>query len=334
MIYEYALDPKLVVDWAVGGIGRIVGQFGMDHRRLVSDFPIDWSDQVVGAFYEHFEYDDSSLEFQNAQPELQAYVQLLSEYTVRRNVKSSERNWLDQAVTEHGSRPFRAILTRDRGATECLAVITPEVLDDIRDTRWYLPTLKPVKKSADDLAAALEPMLRMAQYIVLVDPYFDASDDRYCASFAALIRRAGLGRVKGAPLPKIEVMTGVEQKHKHKEGEFTAQQMQNVANDFRNKALQKLPKCLPNGMNVDFYCLKNLTGGDPLHNRFVLTDIGGVILPYGLAAYKLDEAHSAQDDLQPMLKGIYEARHQQYVKQKGVDIVLGPIRIEGIAALQ
>ncbi len=107
--------------------------------------------------------------------------------------------------------------------------------------------------------------------------------------------------------------------------------MQSVANDFRDKALKKLPKCLPKGMNMDFYCLKHQESGDPLHNRFVLTDIGGVVIPYGLAAYKPDEENSAQDDLQPMLTGIYEARHRQYVDQKGIDIVLGPILIEGTA---
>lgn len=125
MIYEYALDPMLVVDWAIGRKGRFVGQFGMDQRRLVSDYPKDWASEVYGAFYEHFGYDDSSLEFQNAQPELQSYVQWLSEFTVQRDVKrTAKHTWLQDAVTEHARRPFHAIMTTAGDGVECAKVIT------------------------------------------------------------------------------------------------------------------------------------------------------------------------------------------------------------------
>ncbi len=332
MIYEYALDPMLVVNWAIGRQGRFVGQFGMDQRRLVSDYPKDWVGEVYGAFYKHFGYDDSSLEFQNAQPELQSYVQWLSEFTVQRDVKrTTEHTWLQGAVAEHGRRPFHAIMTTTGDGVECREVITPEALDNLRDLRWYLPTIMATKKSADDLAAAMEPMLRGAQYIVLVDPYFDASNARYQASFSALVRAACGARGSGSGVPELIVMTGIEQKHKPHEGEFTREAMTRVADDLRVKAQREIPKLLPVGMSVSFYCLKHPDEGDPLHNRYVLTDIGGVIAPYGLAEYKLGEAHDAKDDLIPMLKGMYSERHQQYVKKAGIDIVLGGIRIEGIA---
>lgn len=332
MIYEYALDPMLVVNWAIGCQGRFVGQFGMDQRRLVSDYPKDWVGEVYGAFYEHFGYDDSSLEFQNAQPELQSYVQWLSEFTVQRDVKRTpECTWLQGAVAEHGRRPFHAIMTTTGDGVECYEVITPEVWDNLRDVRWYLPTIMATKKSAEDLAAAIEPMLRGAQYIVLVDPYFDAANARYQASFAALVRAACGARGHGSSLPELIVMTGIEQKHKPHEGEFTREAMIRVADDLRVKALREIPKLLPAGMSVSFYCLKHPDAGEPLHNRYVLTDIGGVVVPYGLAEYKPGEAHDAKDDLIPMPKGMYSERNQQYFKKAGIDIVLGEIRIEGNA---
>lgn len=332
MIYEYALDPTLVVDWAIGRKGRFVGQFGMDQRRLVSDYPKDWASEVYGAFYEHFGYDDSSLEFQNAQPELQSYVQWLSEFTVQRNVmRTAEHTWLQGAVAEHGRRPFHAIMTTTGDDVECGEVITPEVLDNIRDARWYLPTIMATKKSAENLAAAMEPMLRGAQYIVLVDPYFDAADARYQASFAALIRAACRARGNGSSLPELIVMTGVEQKRTRDGKKFTRAEMAGVANELRAKAQRVIPNLLPRGMCVSFYCLKHPDGGDPLHNRYILTDIGGVIAPYGLAEYKRGKANDAKDDLTPMPKGMYSERHQQYVKKVGIDIVLGEIQIDGKA---
>jgi len=332
VIYEYALDPMLVVDWAIGGKGRFVGQFGMDQRRLVSDYPKDWAGEVYGAFYEYFGCDDSSLAFQNAQPELQSYVQWLSEFTVQRDVsRTAEHTWLQGAVAEHGRRPFHAIMTTTEDGIECREVITPEVLDNLRDSRWYLPTIMATKKSAENLAVAMEPMLRGAQYIVLVDPYFDAADARYQASFSALVRAACGARGNGSSLPQLIVMTGIEQKRKRDEGKFTRAAMTRIADELCVKARQEIPKLLPRGMCVSFYCLKHPDGGDPLHNRYVLTDIGGVIAPYGLAEYRRGKARDAKDDLTPMPKGMYSERHQQYVKKIGIDIVLGEIRIEGNA---
>jgi hypothetical protein len=332
MIYEYALDPALVVDWAIGCKGRFVGQFGMDQRRLVSDYPKDWAGAVFGAFYEHFDYDDGSLDFQNAQPELQSFVQWLSEFTVQRDAKrSAERHWLQDAVAEHIRQPFHAIMTTTGDGVECREVITPEVLDNLRDSRWYLPTIGATTKSAEELAAAIEPMLRRAKYIVLVDPYFDAADARYQASFSALIQAACRARGVGTSLPAITVMTGIEQKHKRHEGEFTREAMARVANNLCVKAQREIPKLVPRGMRLDFYCLKHPDAGDPLHNRYVLTDIGGVIAPYGLADYKPGETHGAKDDLTPMPKGMYVDRHRQYVNKVGIDTVLDPIRIEGPA---
>jgi hypothetical protein len=330
MIFEYALDPKLVVRWAIEGAGRYVGQFGMDHRRLVSDFPTDWVGEVYGAFYEHFDNDDGSLEFQNAQPELQSYVQWLSEFTVQRNAKcSKERDWLHEAVAEHNRHAFYAIMTVDGNGVECREVITPQVLDNLRDKRWYLPTIGTTKKSAEQLAAVMEPMLREAKYIVLVDPYFDASDVKYQTSFSALLRHACHNRSKERSFPEITVMTGIEQKHKPHEGEFTREAMARVADDLRVKAQRELAKLLPVGKSLNFFCLKHPPAGDPLHNRYILTDIGGVIAPYGLAEYKPDMEHEAKDDLMLMSKGIYCERHHQYVSKVGIDVVLGPIRIEG-----
>lgn len=36
MIYEYAVEPALVARWAKEGVVGLAGQFGLDHRRVVS----------------------------------------------------------------------------------------------------------------------------------------------------------------------------------------------------------------------------------------------------------------------------------------------------------
>lgn len=330
MIYEFALDPSLVVDWAVAGAGRFVGQFGIDQRRLVSDFPRDWQGAVSGAFYKHFDYDDSTLEFQNAQPLLSAYMQVLNDYVVARPVAfGDEKDWLTEAIAEHARRPFHAIMVANRVGAEPQVVITPTILDEIRDERWYLPTVVSSKKTAGEIAAALSPMLSKARRIVLVDPYFNASKPRYTTSFAEIMKVIFSTADRVAQPPEITILTGVQQSHKPSEGDFTPQQKASVANDLCGKAISALPRLMPKGVRVTFSCLQNPAFGDPLHNRFVLTEIGGVVVPYGLDDYDSEVAHDAKDDIQPMLKGIYEGRWRQYGEGKGVDLVGSPISIDG-----
>jgi hypothetical protein len=95
------------------------------------------------------------------------------------------------------------------------------------------------------------------------------------------------------------------------------------------RAIQYLPKKILNGISIQLIVLKNATQGNPLHNRFLLTDIGGVIIPYGLDDYDREPNHGAEDDLEPMHKGTYEKRWKQYVELCGVQIVLGPVSICG-----
>ena len=332
MIYEYALDPSLVVNWAVSATGRVVGQFGMDQRRLLSDFPKDWKGRTVGEFYKHFKYDDTSLEFQNAQPAFEAYIQLLTDHTVRRNRTIDEsKSWFDAAVREHASHPFHAIMASHTGDGSCAAVITPNVIDDIRDGRWYLPTIASARKTAAEIAQAVAPLLKVANRIALVDPYFDPSEPRFLMTFMEMMKIAfGPSRCIGA-WPSVSIMTNVYQAHRPRDGEFTASQKANVAADLTHKATQYLPEHVPKGAFVDFYCLENPPSGDSFHNRFVLTDVGGIIAPYGLDDFSSGAAHNARDDLQPMSKGVFEGRWKQYVEKKDVSIIGNPVRVEGVA---
>lgn len=331
MIYEYALDPNLVVNWAINGTGRVVGQFGMDQRRLLSDFPKDWKGQAYGEFYKHFEYDDTSLEFQNAQLEFDAYVQLLTDHTVRRNRTIGENSsWFDEALREHNSHPFHAIMASHTGDGSCAAVITPNVIDDIRDDRWYLPTIASARKTAAEIARAVAPLLKVANKIVLVDPYFDPSEPRFLATFEEMMKIAfGASRCIET-LPSVTIMTNVYQAHRRQDGEFTASQKANVAADLTHKANQHLPGHLPKGALVDFYCLEHPPSGDAFHNRFVLTDVGGVIAPYGLDDCSSGATHNAKDDLQPMSKGAYEGRWKQYVEKRDISIIGNLVRVVGV----
>ena len=135
---------------------------------------------------------------------------------------------------------------------------------------------------------------------------------------SSLLKVAVLNREAAFNMPKMIVMTGVEKAHARRYGEFTEQQKNNVANDLVNKARAHLPSVLPAGVELEFVCLAHPIGGDPLHNRYLLTDVGGAVMPFGADA----RGTETTDDVQPMQKGIYQARWNQYAKRQNLSIVL------------
>lgn len=193
MIYEYALEPALVVDWALARIGRCVGQFGLDHRRLVSDFPKDWKGRVYADFLARYDYDYEHPDVTNARPVLDAFLQILTDCMVPRRIDlPQESGWLNEAVKEHSQRPFHAIFARERAESSPPDVITERNLDDVRDKHWWLPTIRTTLKSAPDIALKLRPLLQAASQIFIVDPYFDASKARFRETFAEIMRQTAM----------------------------------------------------------------------------------------------------------------------------------------------
>ena len=153
--------------------------------------------------------------------------------------------------------------------------------------------------------------------IVIVDPYFDAAADRFTDALGALLKAAVNHREVALEPPKVVLMTGVEQAHSTRDGVFTEEQKRRVADNLVVKAREHLPGILPQGLEIELVCLAHPQGGDPLHNRFVMTDIGGAVMPYGTDA----RGAEAMDDLQPMQKGIYLSRWRQYALRQGIAIV-------------
>lgn len=337
MIYEYALEPALVVDWAIAGIGRCVGQFGLDYRRLVSDFPRGWSGLVYGDFLARFDYDDRHPDVTNTQPLLDAYLQLLTDCMVPRQVHlPHDAVWLDEAIREHALRPFHAIFASQQKADPHPDIFTEKSLDNIRDEHWWIPTVKTTRKSAVEIGAALRPILQVASEIHIIDPYFDPSAKRFQETFAEIVRQTtALPRAVSSD-PVITLVTSVEREFKDYEKPTNAEEEKkrlreekNVAADILGKARRYLPNLVSPGVTIRLVILKKVTRGDPLHNRFVLTDVGGVIVPYGVDDYDREQDHSAKDDLTPMLRGMYDERWAQYVKGIDGKTVIAPENITG-----
>lgn len=323
MIYEYAVDPSLMSAWAIASDVGLAPQFGLDHRRVVADFPSNWDGEATGALLERFGWDDGDPSYLDARNRLDALLAFMRP-KVRRGQVAAKDPWLPQAVQAHGVEPFHAILTSETlpGSD---AVITPAVVQDLRNDRWYLPTIDVTTKTAEALATQLAPFLRAASQIVLVDPYFKADKPGYPEVLGLLLQRSMAMRSPGRPRPEVAVMTGVGDREQPAAGFALEEQLRREAANRCVKAEERLAHHIPKGITVKFVCIAQFEGGDQVHNRFLLTDVGGAIIPYG--TQELGE--SVFDDITPMYSGQYRTRWRQYGKGEGLKVVGDAVHIAG-----
>src|SRR5215831_11889020 len=90
--------------------------------------------------------------------------------------------------------------------------------------------------------------VRIAKVIIFVDPRFGAENARHRRPLEAFLRSVLAGR----------------------------------PTDSETECRERLPRCIPSGLVVVVRRLGGRTGGESPHNRFILTDIGGVTFDRGL----------------------------------------------------
>ena len=327
MIFEYAVEPALVARWAKDGVVGLAGQFGLDQRRLVSDFRRGWEGEVAAALLEEFAFDAGDPDYVQASAFLSALLAFMNAHMVNRGLLThGDRPWLDQALEVHAQEPFYAILACASVPGHAI-VITDSIVNQLHDVRWYLPTLKPTAKTGDDLAAALAPLLRGATKIVMVDPYFDPRDETYREVLTSLLASATRLRGPGRGIPSVELIAGVGEGRPNGGTIPVERQHANEAQNRCDWATQYLGACIPKGMQLTFRCAANFPDGDRLHNRFVLTDFAGASLPYGTQAL----GAKVFDDISPLYQGQYEVRWRQFTRPETLQAIGAPRIIDGTA---
>lgn len=298
MLHEYAVDPEMVATWCDRKNGRYFrASFGLGTPRVISKYPNHWKKLVREAWRRSTKGNDSN--------RLEELFKVLTTATVVRSTASWNpgNGWLDNTTREHQRSPFRAILApRDNrdSAAGASARIRPPVLDpavlDERTPLWSAPTGMKVRRTAAAIAQAVGSMLRIATDIVFVDPYFAPHRRSYLPVLASCLRACHEQRAT-ASSPRVLILTSGDTE-RHGTHQF-----------FADECRQRLPRRLPAGQEVTIRRLSERPGGERLHNRYVLTEHGGVSFGAGL-----DERPdgNATDDLNLLDREPYRQRWRQY----------------------
>ena len=286
MIYEYALEPELVATWTDRHDYRyFVERFGLGQGRIVSRFPKRWARLVWSSFTGASEIERKRLE---------ELVSRLSERMVRRTgiEWDSNASWLENVEREDWRVAFRAILARANPRAHASVIVAADV-DEDSEPRWAAPHGKSVERRAGEMANSVASVLRCSSVVVFVDPHFGPERPRFRRPLEAFLER--MVRERPGALPdRIEILTGIK--------------TTGTLEFFRSKCVARLPSCIPKGVHIIIRRLSQGKAREAFHNRYILTDIGGVIFGIGLDDGQEDET----DDLNLMARTQYELRWEQF----------------------
>jgi hypothetical protein len=279
MIYEYAVEPELVSTWTDRRDCRFCwDSFGMDKGRLISRCPSDeWKDRVWKAFLDRAgERDLSEKEkaaWQMRQNRLTTLLMLINEtMMIKRPCQwESTMSWIDNVSRENKRIPFHAILTEKSLDKPENTVSFQEVIEQ-HHSLWDIETSKRIPRKNLDMAKAVRQILCRGQKIHFIDPHFGPENDRYLKSFRSFFQE--VIRYRSRPFD-IHIEVHLSDKSKY---DF-----------FVDECKKKIPGIVPEGLSVTFRRWRKRTGGEKLHDRFILTEIGGVKFSVGLDEGKKGE---------------------------------------------
>lgn len=279
MIREYGLEPSLLSNW--DNFRYFIEKFGVPQGRLISRFPRDWKRRV---------YDSLAgcrvMERKRIEEGLVNIDKLLFK---RHSQWNNEVMWLDNAEQEHARKPFHAIIakTNPRGLTY---VLEADTLTDANPL-WKTQRCMIIPRSPEAIAGCARTLIQVSKIVKLVDPYFAPNALRYRQTLDAICSCFSL-HDSGANF-RFEIHV--------KDGSQSPQYFQSIC-------LKVLPPLVPNTFQIHVMQWEEIPGGEKLHNRFILTDKGG--LSFGVGLDSGEEGHS--DEVHLLEEDVSRARFSQY----------------------
>lgn len=284
MIHAFALEPQLVATWGRREEFRFIqDKFGLGTARILFEIPsfTNWKRAVYKAAK------DLNLSAEEMK-RIEELFRIFSEHKCRRNDSAYDGlvAWLENVEQEYERKRFAGIIASANPRNHEGVLVMDQL--SASTPQWRCDTGASPERTPEAIAAALSAMLLNCKQIHLVDPYFGPENARHRKILEALLNTLSEGGV----LPeKICVHCTVK-------SELL----------FFEKAAAKMADRIPKGMRIEFVRWGQRSSGEKLHNRYVLTDIGGVSLGVGL-----DEgAQGETDDLLLLPRAQYEKRWAQY----------------------
>jgi hypothetical protein len=257
MIYEFAVSPSICDNWQ--NLRFLLSSFGKVEGRLLSDIPKkQWFNLALKTIKQS---DHPPVERKRLS---EGIIKLKNKSLYKRNYvpECAGKNWMEHALTAHKDRPFRAILTDG-----CHANVNCVLINDIELIEKDLWNIQPgcmAKRTAAEMLEPIKPMLDCANEVILIDRNFNPGKARFVNFLAELLTYLSHRSYS----PSIQTIAY------HLGDKIPTEHIQYLCNEH-------VTRRIPNGMKLNIYIWPK----DELHDRYVLTDNGGVKYGVGLDEY-------------------------------------------------
>lgn len=290
----------MVAGWGgLSSLPYLKRAFGLGQGRIVSRYPKNWAKRVWQSFSSDSDMDKKRLE--------ELLVRLNETMIKRKDCcwDDTKGTWLENALLEHARHPFFTIMARNN-PKDYPEIIVESDLDGNDVKKWDIPHGLIVPRQAVEMTEAIEMALSRCRWVKFIDPYISTCRPNYKQSLEAFFTVLGSQRPVGSP-ELIEI-------HTNSNG---------ASKDFLIKFFQKL---IPSGLTATLYLWQEKSEGEKLHNRFILTDLGGVSFHHGLDTGTDGET----DDLSLLYRDQYNLRCGQYcLNSPAFDLAETPVQIKG-----
>ncbi len=297
MIYGYAIEPESLIDWAKNKKdGRIIlNSFGPGTSRLLKEYPKlkKWRKMLKKA------YNNSDL---TSEQKLK-YAELIQLFTKQyiefdSGIYNGNTPWINNVTKTTNKGCFKAIITKEKTAEiSNHNILISSLCDEWPDSFWDIEKQITIPREANSIANVLAPMIQNSKLVKFVDPYFNICEERWLSIFKAILDKS-ISK-NSINYPKcFEVHTSAMHAYSNRKKEES----------YRKNSIQIFKKILPADSSMIVYGWKMRNSGDKLHNRYILTNFGGVLFGTGL-----DKGEQGETDDISLLSGqSYQLRMAQY----------------------
>jgi hypothetical protein len=218
-----------------------------------------------------------------------------------------EKDWLVNAELQHAVNPFRAVIASGNPRAQQYVLIA----DDLDNTSllWNVEREIPVQRKAMDLARCASKLLMLGSEILFIDPYFNPDKKKFMNVMECFLRFV----LQGVPPKRIEI---------HTEYDFENDPDFEEWKKICNRIFAPL---IPKGLKIRIVRWTEKFGGEKLHARYLLADVGGLRYETGLDEGRIGET----TDVSILDLTLHEKRWKDYQIETAAYDLADEIDIEG-----
>lgn len=278
MLHEYALDPNVLTNWQ--SFRYFFENFGVSEGRMISQYPKKWKRMVYEACSACKDVELSRIE--------KRLTDIDNKLFRCATPFDPALSWVANAEVNRSA--FRAVISNTNPNRHENVLIADEIQEN--ESFWDVPREKPVARSAEMMADCAAKLLSHAREILFVDPHFDPAKARYRNTLKAFLAKLP------DPSKVMRIEYHIASKH--------------CSAFFQQEFTEKVSRFLRQGVTIKFVRWDDkIGGGESLHPRYILTELGGIRFEHGLD----EEPGGPTVDVSLLATELYKARWKDYQKE-------------------